>query len=389
VALWKKLAERYVNESWIGGYDILNEPNWGFTDPVNDKNGLKEELNAPLKKLLVEITQAIREVDRKHIVIIEGNGWGNNYKGMLPPWDDNMVLSFHKYWNKNDQNSIQHIIDARTKYNVPVWLGETGENSNVWFTQAIELLERNNIGWAWWPLKKMGANNPLEIKSNLNYDQILRYWSGRGNKPNESNAYSGLLELARYTRTDANVFHRDVIDAMMRQPHTVETKPFKNQLPSNSDLIKAVDYDLGRNGSAYFDHDTADYRVSGIRGVGNRGRIYRNDGVDIRKDSSEYESYFVSDFETGEWMQYSISVKTKGLYNFELEISSDSSDCALSIFIRYELLSKQTIPNGGSLKNWQKIVLKNIPLEKGMQRIRIRSDKGGFNLKSIRFILQK
>ena len=32
IALWKKLADRYKNEQWIGGYDILNEPNWGFTD---------------------------------------------------------------------------------------------------------------------------------------------------------------------------------------------------------------------------------------------------------------------------------------------------------------------------------------------------------------------
>ncbi|HEX7457446.1 MAG TPA: cellulase family glycosylhydrolase, partial [Ginsengibacter sp.] len=26
IALWKKLADRYKNEEWIGGYDILNEP---------------------------------------------------------------------------------------------------------------------------------------------------------------------------------------------------------------------------------------------------------------------------------------------------------------------------------------------------------------------------
>ena len=83
-----------------------------------------------------------------------------------------MVLSFHKYWNKNDLNSIQAILNAREQYNVPVWLGETGENSNVWFTEAIHLFESNNIGWAWWPLKKMGFNNPLEIKTNDGYNQF-------------------------------------------------------------------------------------------------------------------------------------------------------------------------------------------------------------------------
>jgi endoglucanase len=163
IALWRKLAERYKNEPNIAAYDIINEPNWGFDDPENDKNGLKEKTNAPLRKLMVDITAAIREVDKKHIIIIEGNGWGNNYNGILPQWDKNMVLSFHKYWNFNDQKSIDHIVKTRDQYNIPVWLGETGENSNTWLTEAIGLLEKNNIGWALWPLKKMGNNNPIEI----------------------------------------------------------------------------------------------------------------------------------------------------------------------------------------------------------------------------------
>ena len=99
IALWTKLASRYANEPAVGGYDILNEPNWGFEDTVNDLNGTKEQKNIPLRQLLIAITRAIRSVDQKHLVIIEGNGWGNNYKGVVPPWDGNMVLSFHKYWN--------------------------------------------------------------------------------------------------------------------------------------------------------------------------------------------------------------------------------------------------------------------------------------------------
>jgi endoglucanase len=97
IALWRELAARYAHEPTVAGYDILNEPNWGFEDSLNDRNGLKEHKNGPLKKLLTDISHAIREVDTSHIIIIEGNGWGNNYKGLLGPWDNNMVLSFHKY----------------------------------------------------------------------------------------------------------------------------------------------------------------------------------------------------------------------------------------------------------------------------------------------------
>ncbi|MBO9636448.1 MAG: cellulase family glycosylhydrolase, partial [Chitinophagaceae bacterium] len=182
IALWKELAKRYVNEPMIAAYDIINEPNWGFEDPT-DKNGLQEKGNGPLKGLLVDITKVIREVDTNHIIIIEGNGWGNNYNGMMPPWDKNMVLSFHKYWNYNNKEDIHHILEMREQYQVPVWLGETGENSNVWFTEAIRLLEQHNIGWAWWPLKKMGINNPLEIPASAGYQQLLKYWNGQSKNP--------------------------------------------------------------------------------------------------------------------------------------------------------------------------------------------------------------
>jgi aryl-phospho-beta-D-glucosidase BglC (GH1 family) len=384
IALWKKIAERYKDEPWIAGYDILNEPNYGFEDPVNDRNGLKEQKNEPLKKLLVDITAAIREVDKKHIIIIEGNGWGNNYNGMLPPWDNNMVLSFHKYWNFNDQASIQKILDIREKYNVPVWLGETGENSNVWFTQAINLLETNNIGWAWWPLKKMGSNNPLEIKSNLNYEDLLKYWNGKGPKPKESNVYSGLLELATYTRFETNIVHKDVNDAMFRQPFSSSALPFKKHIIKDSILINATDYDLGRNGIAYFDNDTANYSTSGKGGVGNRGRVYRNDGVDIRKDSAAYESYYVSDIENGEWLQFTIDVMFKGTYKMQLSVAAENEG-NISITSGSTVLAKNIqIPPTGSLKSWKTVDVKNIQLNSGRQPVRIYFEKGGFNFKSIR-----
>ena len=47
-----------------------------------------------------------------------------------------------------------------------------------------------------------------------------------GRKPKESNVYSGLLELAVYAREENNIFHKDVIDAMFRQPFSAEAIPF-------------------------------------------------------------------------------------------------------------------------------------------------------------------
>ena len=384
IALWKKLAERYKNEQWIGGYDILNEPNWGFTDSVNDRNGTKEKNNAPIKELFQQITSAIRSVDKNHIIIIEGNGWGNNYSGILPTWDKNMVLSFHKYWDYNKPENIQRIIDARNKYNVPVWLGETGENSNVWFTEEIRLLEKNNIGWSMWPLKKMGSNNPLEIKSNLNYDAVKNYMNENGKPPKESDVYSGLLELAVYAKVENNIVHKDVIDAMFRQPFSAEAIPYHSYNLKNSLTINAVDYDLGRNGIAYYDLDTANYRSSGVAGTGNRGRVYRNDGVDTYKDSSKYNTYYVGNIEDGEWMQYTINVSKSGSYNFNFSVASISDGEKLSISSNGRVLAKEVdVPVTGNMHAWQTVTVKNIHLAAGRNRIKIAAVKGGFNLEKI------
>src|SRR6478672_4532474 len=335
IALWKEIASRYRNEPSLIAYDIINEPNWGFED-INDKNGLNEKRNEPLEKLMRQITAAIREVDKNHIIIIEGNGWGNNYNGILDDglWDDNMVLSFHKYWNFNDQQSIAHIIKMRDQYNVPVWLGETGENSNTWFTDAIQLLESNNIGWAWWPLKKLGYNNPLQIKASEDYKKILDYWNNKTKLPLQVNFDKTLMDFARSTNVTKNIFHADVVDAMMRQPFNSVTRPFKKHIIGNRTVIGAADFDLGRNGYAYYDMDTANYRVSGKPGIGNKGAQCRNDGVDIFIDSSD-KTWYVGSFEKGEWLQFTTEVKEAGLYQIGFELRNDSTNAT----VKFESIS--------------------------------------------------
>ncbi len=391
IELWRKLAERYKDEPYVAAYDILNEPNWGFDDLANDKNGLNEQHNQPLKELYINITKAIRSVDKKHIIIIEGNGWGNNYKGMLPTWDDNLVMSFHKYWNENDVNSIRHILDYRNKYNVPVWLGETGENSNTWFTDAIQLFESNNIGWSWWPLKKLGNNNPLQIKINENYQQLADFWNKKTTTaPDASSVYNGLMGFADSANIRFNIVHRDVIDAMFRQPFATATLPFKaNNIGASDLIINAVDYDLGRNNFAYFDKDTGNYYISrGGRNAGNKGHTYRNDGVDIFKDDAQPGTYYVGSIEDSEWIQYTINVTDAASCTLSLKVAAENNGQASFIIDGKTVFDKKNIAATGSLNNWQTVSLGNMQLSKGGHIIKLYFNTGGFNLKQIIFAKQ-
>ncbi|MEO6613272.1 MAG: cellulase family glycosylhydrolase [Chitinophagaceae bacterium] len=387
IALWEKLASRYATEEWIGGYDLVNEPNWGFDD-ASDKNGCSEKNNTALKNLLKDITTAIRKNDRQHILFIEGNCWANNYDGMFPLWDDNIVVSFHKYWNYTDKTSIQRFLDIRTKYNVPVWAGETGENSNSWFTDVITLLEANKIGWNMWPLKKSGLNNPLQVKIDPRAEQVFDYWKGIGAKPPASSAREGLLQLARNTHIKNNIVHRDVIDAMIRQVNTAEVTPFHQNIIVPGTLLYATDYDMGRSGITYHDEDSAEYWVSTTkRTPWNSGGYYRNDGVDIEPCTDAVTNgYNVGWIQAGEWLQYSIYLPEDG--QFDLHIRSASKDNSGEVRILLNdvfVTGKVLLPRTGETQKWETSILKNIKLPKGLSRLRVLATSGGFNLNYLEF----
>jgi aryl-phospho-beta-D-glucosidase BglC (GH1 family) len=206
VALWKKLAGRYRNEEWIGGYDLINETNY------------KLEENKALKNLFLEITDEIRKIDRKHIIFIEGNQFANDYTGLTPPWDKNLVYSFHKYWNPATVETIQKYLDMRDQFNVPFWMGESGENNNEWFRAAVNLFETNNIGWSWWTIKKIGTENSLmTISKPAGYQKIVDFWAGKAPKPTVEDAKKTLMELAENVKFENCKINSAVLDALFQK----------------------------------------------------------------------------------------------------------------------------------------------------------------------------
>ncbi|MEI6061281.1 MAG: carbohydrate-binding protein [Bacteroidota bacterium] len=392
IALWRKLAERYANEKWVGGYDLLNEPNWSFTTGGN-QNGCSETSNAPLRQLYVNITNAIRTVDTQHMIIVEGNCWGNNYSGLFPMWDNNMAVSFHKYWSYNDAGSISGIIGVRNQYNVPVWLGESGENSNVWFTDAISLVEKNGIGWAWWPLKKIGSVvGPMTIVKTANYQTLLDYWNNGGTAPTSGFAYYALLQMAQNSNIQNCVYHKDVIDAMFRQVNDSTSRPFVNgHIPG---VVHASDYDLGRNGKAYFDTDVYNYQVTtGTYTAWNSGWSYRNDGVDIETTSDTdpgTNGYDVGWTADTEWLQYTANVDSSAAYTVKLRYACLGSASKVRISVNgADATGALSLPSSGGYQTWTNLVIHDFILYKGQQKIRLQFDKGGANFGFLGFSLEK
>ncbi|UWX61370.1 cellulase family glycosylhydrolase [Chryseobacterium oranimense] len=380
IALWKKLAERYKDEPWIGGYDLINEPNINFTG--KNPNGTDEMSNAPLWKLQKDITAAIRETDKKHIIFIEGNGWGNNYNGLIPLWDSNMAFSFHKYWNYNNDETIQSILDLRKKHNIPIWLGETGENSNVWFTELIQLLNKHNIGYAFWPMKKIdniaGITN---VKITPEYEKLLSYWKNGGEKPSRDFAIKALMQIAENYKFSNVEIKNDVIDAMFRQVTDNTTKPFRKHIAPGR--VFASDYDLGRMGSAYLDKDFINLWVSDPekRSEWNSGQQMRNDGVDIYLCHDKITNqYYVGKTETGEWLQYTIEAKKDQNYTFDIRYAAVNDSKIRIETASGKVLANVSLPSSGGNENWKTFSVKNISLKKGKINIRVFFENNGVNL---------
>jgi aryl-phospho-beta-D-glucosidase BglC (GH1 family) len=168
MAIWKRIAEHYRNDATVLGYDLLNEP-------IPHYPNLKQ-YNSRLEPVYKKLVSAVRSVDQNHVVILGGAQWDTNFTVFGPPFDKNMMYTFHKYWMKPEQKEIQSYIDFRDKYNVPIWMGESGENTDEWISQFRKLLDDNEISWTFWPYKKMQATSaPVTFARPVHWDEIVAY----------------------------------------------------------------------------------------------------------------------------------------------------------------------------------------------------------------------
>ncbi len=212
--LWKAIANHYVNDrpdlaSSILAYDLANEP--------TNRNEIG---TGPLQwEVMDRMYDAIREVDKHHVISIEGV-W---YPGSLPSpekygWE-NVLYQYHFYnWNhdKGIPNEVfyglQFGLYSLSDFDVPKFVGEFNffGNEEAW---AQYLDQYDQLGWGWtvWSYKIVSvgwwdnswgivvnklnlqndANTPIEdyqLKLDLrtaSYEEILEAWS------NEKTEYAG------------------------------------------------------------------------------------------------------------------------------------------------------------------------------------------------------
>jgi endoglucanase len=217
VAIWTRIATHYANNRTVLGYDLLNEP-----IPHYPKD---RQFDPDLEPVYRKIAAGIRQVDRNHVLILGGAQWDSNIGVFGQPWDGNVVYQLHKYWTKTDVSVIQEYLDFRAKYHVPIWCGESGENTNAWIAGFRKTLDENNVGWAFWTYKRMDDTaSPVTFDRPVHWDEIVAFAklpTGTGNaekrlaaRPEQADidaAFADLLVKIRFANERVNAGYLEAL----------------------------------------------------------------------------------------------------------------------------------------------------------------------------------
>ena len=303
VALWRRLAQMCAEREIVGGYDLLNEP---IAPGEGDRN--YDAYISVLAQHYRDLAKAIREVDPNHLLSIEGAHWATDLRIFTERFDENMVLHFHRYAQGPDIESLRKYMEKAAELDVPLWLGETGENVNEWYAAMYPLALELGIGINVWPWKKLNCtNSPYSVRKPADYDLIMEYIHG-GKHPGYAKARRILDEYLENIRIENCVYNEAVMRHVLRRP------PFE---------LYAVDFDefpgrgVSFSGSAI--SGTEDYR--------------KNTGMCICRDREPGSPRFAFDSEwdrftlvlhAGEFAAYSFDTPAKPL-TCRITVSAESS----------------------------------------------------------------
>ena len=271
-------------------------------------------------------------------------------------------------------------------YNIPLWVGEFGENSNHWSHKKVQLFENNDVSWSLWNYKHNGSiASAMRVEVPQGFQTIIDYWNGSGPVPSAEQAMTGLMDLADAYLFENCVTNKGLVAALSDSDYDGFSKPFTDLTVPNT--IEAVDYDIGVNGVAYNDEIYEDPDKFGSNSESwNNGWAYRNDGVDIEYSSDPSgNGYNIGWIDTGEWLKYTVQAEFTGAYKFSFKTSAQHDNGKILITVQGQTGSVNfPVPNTGGYQNWVWTDTASVHLAGGENIIRLEALNGGFNLKSIK-----
>lgn len=368
IALWEELARRYRDESTVAMYDLLNEP---VSGRLPDYDALKDALSAFYR----ECTAAVRKIDARHVLSFEGPRWASDPVIFRERFDDLMVIHAHTYGEFPDERFVRLWAEPRARLDVPLLLGETGENDPAWCAAVLGQAHAAGISTCFWTWKKMDARSPIRIRRPAGWERISEAANGgAAPPPDEARAifddFLSAIPCRACARNDAmaNAIHR--------------TAPLD---------LRASDFDAGESGHRAV-HPAADPPALPD------GRRPHRDGTGMRiveLDGLQWEhgpgfdsrwEIFGLELPEGDFAEYSVNGVRRGDRIEILGAASGGAECTLRVSFR----GKETAPDGnaetriGLAPGAPQTAGAAIPVQGGIT-VRVEAAAGSAVLREIRF----
>lgn len=209
VEVWRRLAQRYRDEPTVVAYELLNEPIAHYDD--------FKSYNPRLEPLYKRLVAGIREVDPAKPIMLGGAQWNTEFGLFGKPFDPGLIYAFHRYWADPSPAGIQTYVAFGERVGAPLYMSESGENTDEWIARFRQTLEDAGIGWAFWPYKKLESAScvatvtpPPGWKAIVDYADNARggtYEEKRKRRPTPAaarQALSTLLDNIRLERCRVN-----------------------------------------------------------------------------------------------------------------------------------------------------------------------------------------
>jgi endoglucanase len=178
VHLWEAIADHYKDEVWVAGYNLLNEP--------------ADESRKAIGPFYTRLVEAIRRVDPRHILFVDGNTYATEFDVFDGNWD-NTVYTCHDYVRSGlgrggpypgltdgvyvDKASVEQTFLKRSEYarqtGTPLYVGEFGPiytggeevdaQRRQILADQLEIYRDYAAGWALWTYKDVGRQGLVTV----------------------------------------------------------------------------------------------------------------------------------------------------------------------------------------------------------------------------------
>jgi len=139
--------------------------------------------------------------------------------------------------------------------------------------------------------------------------------------------------------------------------------PYSGTPASIPGTIQVENFDVGGNGFAYMDETAentggADFRM--------------DEDVDIENCTDAGAGYNLGFATAGEWLEYTVDVKTAGKYTVTLRAACNGDGRTVALEANGKTIDDNiALPNTGDWQGWENVVVNDVQLEAGMQVLKL------------------